>query len=43
MRMIINDVTFVWASIFIGAVGVAAASLLFKKVIRTKDDIEREV
>ena len=33
---LLNDATWVWLPIFLGAVGVAVASLLFCKVITTQ-------
>lgn len=37
---VLNDITWVWLPIFLGAAGVGTASLLFKKVVKDRPDVE---
>ena len=38
---LLNDATWVWLPIFLGAAGVAAAALLFRRVINANPEPER--
>ncbi len=40
---VLNDLTWVWLSIFLGAVGVATASLLFKRVMKAHEQTKNNI